>query len=122
MSTATSPHDRSVAGTNALRDSEKSSPKRKKPKKAVHATAHITTFFGLEESNRAVFIFPSIRTVIGSLILPGVPFRSLILLIPACTLLKTGIEECSLGSGRPREICMLLRAERYDFPVCGASP
>ena len=33
-----------------------------------------------------------------------------------------GMEDWSLGSGSPREICMFLTAARYDLAVCGVRP
>ena len=52
----------------------------------------------------------------------GEPLSILERLMSACTLLRMGRDDCSLGSGRPREICMFWTAERYDFSVCGARP
>ena len=51
----------------------------------------------------------------GSLMQEGVPFTSLTRQIPTCTLFNTGNEDWSWGSGRPRAICMLITADRYDF-------
>ena len=41
---------------------------------------------------------------------------------PAWTLFRTGRDDCSLGSGRPRNICMFRIAAMYDFTVWGESP
>ena len=76
-----------------------------------------TTFLGLDEVSRILLMWASTGVVMGSLILGGVPRSSLARQMPACTLFRIGREECSLGSGRPSEICMLRTAERYDFPV-----
>jgi len=50
LSTATSPHAKSVAALKEDGDAGNSSPNQKNPKKAVQATAHITTLLGFEEA------------------------------------------------------------------------
>ena len=42
----------------------------------------------------------------------GDPFSILILLILACTRFRMGKEECSLGSGRPSDTCVLHSADK----------
>ncbi len=62
------------------------------------------------------------QSVIGSLMRDGVPFSMRTRRMPACTLFSIGSVECSLGSGRPSEICMLRTADRYPLTVWGARP
>ena len=40
----------------------------------------------------------------------------------ACTLLRIGMDDFSLGSGRPKVSCKFRRADRYDFIVWEVSP
>lgn len=122
LSTAASPQHRFSVGLKAWAETGSNSPSRKKPKNAVHAIAQMTCFSGRSEAARALWIRTRRWNVMGSLIWVEGPFSILALLIPAWTLLRIGSDDCSLGSGRPREICIFLTAARYVLPVCGARP
>ena len=110
-----------TAGLKGSFASISSSPRQKTPKKAVQAMAQRTTFLGFDEVSR-ILIWESTGVVMGSLILGGVSRISLAWQIPASTLFRMGREECSLGSGRPSEICILRTAKRYNIPVWGVRP
>ena len=112
LSVATSPQERLFAGWKEDVDAGSSSPSRKKPKNAEAATAQKASLSGSADAVREARICSNMCTVMGSLMRGGEPFSILVLLIPACTCFNTGREECSLGSGSPREICMLRNAER----------
>lgn len=61
----------------------------------------------LANDARDSFISMRMCGVIGNLILGRDPFGILVLLIPACTCFRMCRDDCSLGSGRLREICIL---------------
>ena len=99
--------------------SSRISPKQKQPKKALQQIAHRTSRSWWAVLSQDCLIWQRREGVIGNLTLGGtVPSRER--LIPAWTLRKTGKVDCSLGSGRPRAICMLLTPARYDLIVWGA--
>ena len=64
----------------------------------------------------------STAAVMGRRVREGGPEVVLPRWIPVITLLSIGIDEWSLGSGSPSEICMSRTAVRYDLAVCGAKP
>ena len=112
LSTATSPHAKLVAGLNLEGASSNSSPNRKKPKNAADETAQYTVLSGFVDVSNDWWMAPNIDTVMGRRIRGGEPLSTLARLMPAWTLLRIGSDDCSLGSGKPREICMFLSAER----------
>ena len=88
LSTATSPHERSVTGWNWLAASGNNSPSRKKLKNAAQEIVHSTTLFGFEEASRTPLMRPSTDAVMGNRIMEGVPCSILERRMPACTLLR----------------------------------
>ena len=84
--------------------------------------AHMTVFSGLAEATRKLCSLVITWAVMGSLIRCEVPLSIHGRLIPACTLFNIGNDNCSRGSGRPREIRVFQRADMYDLSVCGAKP
>lgn len=118
---ATSPQER-ADGSAAWAEEGRSSPNQKKPKKAVQEIAQIMTFSGWLEDQRWSWMRDRIWMVIGKHMRVCIPLSILALLIPAWTRFRMGREDCSHGSGKPSEICMLRTADKYDLPVWGARP
>ena len=103
--------------------STKSSPSRKKPKKAREAIAQTSSLSHDSDLSRAARITLNKVGVIGRRsFLVGLPWVALVRLIPARTRLSTGKLDWSRESGRPSANCIFRTAARYDLIVCGASP
>ncbi len=66
LSTATSPHAKHVASLNSCAELQRSSPRRKIPKKAVVATAHINDLAGWDDLSSVFLICVSRWGVTGS--------------------------------------------------------
>ena len=113
LSTATSPQERLTAGLKSLGDTTNNSPKRKNPKKADAAIAKMRVLSSPGEMSSVSWILVRIWTVIGSLVLGASLFLSAYaLLMPARTLLSTGRDDWSRGSGRPKDNWRFRTAER----------
>ena len=112
LSTAMSSQAKCSRGLKLPGDGSNSSPKRQKPKKAAQQMAQRTIRSGWD-------VLSSSCSVVT---LEGWPRPRRALLMPACTRFNMGRDDCSLGSGRPRESCVFGMAERYDFTVCGVRP
>ena len=119
LSTATSRHARSVSGLMDFALIGRSSPNRKKPKNAVHEIVHNAVLSGLADETSDSLILPRRWAVIGSLMHLAVPLSALALLMPACTHFSPVMMSGVHGLGKPREICMLRSADKYDLIVCG---
>ena len=65
LSTATSPHMREAAGLILARDSGRSSLRRKKPKKAVQQTAHMSSLCAMSAETRCALIRSMTGAVMG---------------------------------------------------------
>ncbi len=87
-------------------------PRRKNPKNAQHATAHMTPVCGLVVETKWSWMSVNIWNVMGNLIREEEPLSMAARLIPAWTRVSIGNDDWSLGSGRPSEICIFLTAER----------
>ena len=83
------------------------------------AIAEMTTCSEWLVRIRLCLICYNIGMVIGSLMQDVAPLSILILLIPVWTHLRSGIDDPSHGSGRPRESWVFLTAAKY---VCGDRP
>ena len=97
-----------------------SSPRRKKPKKAVQQMAQIKGPYA-RHSNSPLTLHKSCA-VTGNLTWDGCWWPSLERLMPAWTRFKIGRDDCSLGSGRSNDSCVLRTAARYDFMDCSERP
>ena len=92
LSAAMSPQLRCVAGVYVESLSSSSSPRWKKPKKAMVATAHMSILSWGDAASSLTRIALSIVIVIGSLIRCWqTEPKALARLMPACTLLRTGV-------------------------------
>jgi len=104
---------RSVTGLYEAAVEGRSSPRQKNPKNAAQEMAHNTTLSGSLLETKVSWIFSNTRIVMGSRSFGGARcLCSLSRLIPAWTRRRSGRDDCSLGSGSPREICALRSADR----------
>lgn len=78
----------------------------------MHETAHRSFFSGWMEYSSVPFILRSSWAMIGSLTLEGCPRASRAVLIPACTLLRIGSDDCMLT----RDSCQI------GFDCLGGNP
>ena len=108
LSTATSLNLKWLSG--CMHDGRSSPSLKKKPK-------NMTNFSVWVEDMKTRCNCSKIRIVTGSLIREFEPLSILAGLIPACTRLRIGNDHCSLGSGRPSEICTFLTADKYTLLV-----
>lgn len=82
-----------------------------KPKNAVATIAQRTALSRMADVASNCYNAPSMRIAIGRRIRGSDPLSTLALPMPTCTLLRVGRADWSLGSGGPREICMLLSTD-----------
>ncbi len=83
LSMAISPQDKQVAGSYAAEEGRRSSPRRKKPKNAVDAMVHKTSFSGLGEDISESCNWDKRVIVMGSRIREVAPLNILVRLMPA---------------------------------------
>ena len=99
-----------MCASNEVIDGTVISPDLKNPKKQSEAAAHsITTSASDLQGVQCSFSFNRIAGVIGSRTVVSV---CCVLWIPDCTSQSRGIEENSLGSGRPNVTCICLIADK----------
>ena len=114
-----SPQAKCLRASNEVIDRTVISLDLKNPKKQSKAAAHsIITFASDLWGVQCSFSCNRITGVIGSHTLVSV---CCVLWILDCTSRSCGIEENSLGSGRPKVTCICVIANKYTFIVCGDS-